>query len=530
MVDSIGPLTLNHLWAWLAHEHGDRPFLIFIDREGTVRRATYQEFDDEINQVANLLVAHGVTNGSNVILQLPSSIDFLRVMFALVKIGAVAVPVNRDYQQQEVEHIQQVCGADVAIVAADKVAASSELPELRTLFVAGDWPEEQAGEVIGLAARDRQPTTFAATSTITSESPAMMLFTSGTTAAPKGVVITHANCLHAGLYHNWQMAMTAHDRMLTAMPMEHSNFQLAALMPTLTAAAELVIVEHYSASRFWRQVREYRATLIQAVATIVKTLLLQPVYPDEARHEVRDVQYYLALDDEAKEQFECRFNTRLLNCYGLTETINWAITDFPHGPRRWPSIGRAGLGYEARVVGLDGQEVPAGEVGEIQVKGVRGRTLMLEYYRDPEATARSFTDDGWFRISDRGYVDDHGWFFFAGRSSEVIKRAGRSISALEVEEQLLAHPGVAEAAVVGVPDEIRDEAVVAFVTPRPGVLIDPNEVRAFVAARIAAYKVPSEVRVAADLPRTSTGKIAKRLLVPPVAEPQLPLTKGNCYE
>ncbi|MCL1899232.1 MAG: AMP-binding protein [Promicromonosporaceae bacterium] len=528
MVDSVGPLTLNDLWAWLSSARGDRPFLTFIEQKGAVRRATYRAFDDEINQMANLLSAHGVRPGENVILQLPSSVDFLRSMFALAKIGAVAVPINRDYQPQEVEHIRKVCAADAAIVVADKAEASATQTGLKTLFVAGDWPGERAARpdgaarTIGLGLCPGQPTIFTPDVKITSDTPAMMLFTSGTTAAPKGVVITHANCLHSGLYHNWQMAMTDRDRLLTTMPMEHSNFQLAGLMPVLTVAAELVVVQQYSASRFWRQVREQRATLIQAVATIVKTLLLQPVDPDETRHAVRDVQYYLTLDDDAKEQFERRFNTQLLNCYGLTETINWVITDFAHGPRRWPSIGRVGLGYQARVVDSFGHEAPAGEVGEIQIKGDKGRSMMLEYYRDPEATARAYTPDGWFRTGDRGYVDDDGWFFFTGRSSDIIKRAGRNISALEVEEQLLAHPGVAEAAVVGAPDEIRDEAVMAFVVPRLGETLDPAEVLGFVAGRIAAYKVPSEVIVSTDLPRTSTGKIAKRLLVPPAPESQSP--------
>lgn len=518
MVDSVGPLTLGDLWAWLASEHGDDPFLTFVDQDGDIRRATYARFDAEINQAANLLAAYGVSRGDNVILQLPSSPGFLSAQLALAKLGVVAVPVNLSYTPGELEYIATLCEATVAIVAAETAASFVHLPGLKTLFVVGELEDAALPDVpddvrvVCVCERRQHAATFTPDPAITSLDPAMMLFTSGTTAAPKGVVITHAACFHAGLYHNWQLAMSASDRMLTSMPMEHSNFQLAALMPVLTSASEIVVVQRYSARRFWRQVREHHATLVQAVATMVKTLLLQPEDPLDAEHQVRDIQYYLALDDAAKTAFEHRFGTRLLNCYGLTETISWVITDLPFGPRRWPSIGRVGLGYEARVVDDDGVELPAGAVGEIQVKGVPGRTLMLGYYKDPEATARTFTADGWFRTKDRGYVDDGGWFYFAGRSQDLIKRSGRNISAPEVEKHLLAHPGVADAAVIGIPDEIRDEAVRAFVIPEPGVTLDPAEVIAFVAGRIAAYKVPCEVVVVQALPRTSTGKVAKRLL------------------
>ncbi|MDR0483318.1 MAG: AMP-binding protein [Cellulomonadaceae bacterium] len=519
MVDGIGPLTLIDLWGWLRREFADRPFLTFVHAggagaDGAVHKATYQQFDDETNRVANLLASLGVTAGTNVVFQLPSSVDFLHVMFAIIKLGAVAIPVAHQYTQREVEHIWQRCEPQVAVVAADKAAVTHHLPGLRTLVVAGGTQQTLTSTpaIVALETRADYPATTPEVEGITGSSPAMMLFTSGTTAAPKGVVITHANCLHAGLYHNWQMAMRPDDRLLTPMPMEHSNFQLAALMPALTAVAELIVVERYSARRFWGQVRQYQATLLQAVAMIVRTLLLQPESADDADHSVRDIQYYLALDDDAKEEFERRFNTRLLNCYGLTETINWVLTDFPVGPRRWPSIGRPGLGYEARIVDSDGQELPAGEIGEIQIRGERGRTLMLEYYHDPEATKNAFTEDGWFRPHDRGYMDSQGWFYFVGRRNDIIKRAGRNVSALEIEGQLRTHPQVEDAAVVGVPDVIRDEAIVAFVTPKPGCTLEAADVTTYIAGRVAEYKVPGEMHILTEFPRTSTGKIAKREL------------------
>ena len=188
------------------------------------------------------------------------------------------------------------------------------------------------------------------------------------------------------------------------------------------------------------------------------------------------------------------------------------LTDPPTGPRRWPSVGRPGLGYEVRIAGDDGAQAAAGELGEIQVKGTRGRTIMKEYYNDPEATARTFTQDGWLRTGDKGYMDEDGWFFFVDRKANMIKRAGENISASELESVLMQHPAVDEAAVIGVPDPIRDQAVKAFVKPRVGVEITEGEVLAFCEEHMAGFKVPSFVQIVDDFPRTCSMKIEKKLL------------------
>ncbi len=279
-----------------------------------------------------------------------------------------------------------------------------------------------------------------------------------------------------------------------------------------TAGVALIVGEHYSASRFWKQIRDYRATVVQCVAMMLRTLLLQPVDPNEKDHCLREMLYFLAVSDEEKRTFEERYGVRIMNTYGSTESISWVLTDPPTGPRRWPSVGRPGLGYEVRIAGDDGVQAAAGELGEIQVKGTRGRTIMKEYYNDPEATARTFTQDGWLRTGDKGYMDEDGWFFFVDRKANMIKRAGENISASELESVLMQHPAVDEAAVIGVPDPIRDQAVKAFVKPRAGVEITEGEVLAFCEEHMAGFKVPSFVQIVDDFPRTCSMKIEKKLL------------------
>ena len=347
---------------------------------------------------------------------------------------------------------------------------------------------------------------------LNSTDPVQIIYTSGTTSRPKGVVLTHANMVFSGLYGDWEVSLRGSDRVLTSMPACHSNFQLAALMPVITAGATLIIVEKYSARRFWRQVRHYKATVIQCVAMMLRTMMLQPVDEYEKKHNVREVLYFISVTDAEKEAFEERFNVKIMNTYGSTESVGWVLTDPPVGKRNWPSVGRAGLGYEVRIAGLDDNELPHGEVGEIQVKGVRGRSVMLEYYNNEKATAEAFTEDGWLKTGDQGYQDDNGWFFFVDRKSNMVKRAGENISTTELEEILCEHPAIEEAAVIGVPDPIRDQAIKAFVLPTVGEKVTVEEIKAYCEQKMASFKVPSYFEIVNEFPRTCSMKIEKKLL------------------
>lgn len=201
-----------------------------------------------------------------------------------------------------------------------------------------------------------------------------------------------------------------------------------------------------------------------------------------------------------------------MNAYGSTESIGWALTDPPVGKRNWPSVGRAGLGYEVRIADLDDNELPHGQVGEIQIKGIRGRSVMLEYFNNPKATEETFTEDGWLKIGDQGYQDDNGWFFFVDRKSNMVKRAGENISTTEIEEILEEHPNISEAAVIGVPDPIRDQAIKAFVLPHDKSKVTIEELKTYCESKMAKFKVPTYFEIVDDFPRTCSLKIEKKLL------------------
>ena len=298
---------------------------------------------------------------------------------------------------------------------------------------------------------------------------------------------------------------------MTSMVATRVNYQLSALAPVLTLGATLIMLSHYRASCFWRQARLHRATLVQGMAMIVATMLRQPVDPEERDHQVREMHYFLPLSTRDKETFEERFGVPLLNNYGSTECLIGAITDFPHGERRWPSIGKVGPGYKIRIVDDEGSELPEGEVGELVLHGVPGVSLMAGYWDNPEATAEVLDEDGWYYTRDYAYVED-GWVYFVDRRVDLIKRSGESVSSAEVEGVIEDLPGVREVAVIGVPDGVRGQAVKAFIVAEANAALDAEAVIDHCAGRLAAFKVPSFVEFVEELPRGSYGKVQKHIL------------------
>lgn len=537
MADIVGNETLRDLWQSVVERKGRRHFLTFQNRVGDVFEYTYAAFDEDVNRIANVFLDLGIEKGDHVALHLHSSPEFLMCLFGLAKIGAVAVPINEQYLADEAEYILENSDAICVVVeplfyetyqellarghyfpkGVVVARAGTESPKSNIDFSSiytplGTVEEGQQGIYDFWMMRCEQSAILRDSCELASDDPVQIIYTSGTTSRPKGVVLTHANMVFSGLYGDWEVSLRGSDRVLTSMPACHSNFQLAALMPVITAGASLIIVEKYSATRFMKQIRHYKATVIQCVAMMLRTLLLQPVDPEEKNHCVREVLYFIPITDAEKEEFEQRFNMRIMNTYGSTESIGWAITDPPVGARNWPSVGRAGLGYKARICDMEDNELPPGEVGEIQIKGERGRSVMLEYYNNPEATENTFSVDGWLKTEDQGYQDDNGWFYFVDRKVNMVKRSGENISTTELEEILEQHPAIAEAAVIGVPDPIRDQAIKAFVRFAPGESMTLAEVEQYCKDHMASFKVPTFYEVVEDFPRTCSMKIEKKLL------------------
>lgn len=518
-MDIIGAMSLGQLWDATAQTHALRTALVFEDKCGGVSSFTYSELQSAINRTANLFLSLGVQKHDNVAIHLNNSPEFLFCWFALAKIGAVLVPLNIHFLHDECMHILQKCDVHTVVVDAQFLPMYRQIGQghsLRNVLLAR--PDENFAE--SLAANEhlfdslhaRQSDSFTPPAPVYTHDVAEILFTSGTTSAPKGAVITHYNLCYAGYFTAWQCALRQDDVYLTCMPAFHIDCQCTAAMPTFVSGATFVLLEKYSARNFWTSVCLHRATITECIPRIIRTLMLQPVRAWEKQHNLREVFFYLNLSDEEKDAFVERFNVRLLTSYGMTETIIGIIGDRPGDARRWPSLGRVGMGYAAQIVDANGKEVAPGVTGELLIKGEPGKTLFKEYYKDEQATARAYSPDGWLRTGDNAYMDEDGYFFFVDRKVNLIKRSGENISCCEVENALVACSGVMEAAVIGAPDAMHDEQVIAFVVPKANTNINTAELQTYLSEKLARFKIPSSIMVMDTLPRTSTGKVQKFLL------------------
>ncbi|MEN3284561.1 MAG: carnitine-CoA ligase [Solirubrobacteraceae bacterium] len=511
MQDLIGNRTLPTLLAERVERHADESWLVFEDAEGGVEEHTYAGFQELVQRAAGGLAALGVEEGDRVGLHLANCPEFLVALFALAQLGAIAVPSNVANQAPEMTHVLGFSEAKLLVTAPAYLELFEQVlpgtPSVQHTIVArGAAPEGTTSFAELLQAPLRREV-----ATLEPETPVQMIFTSGTTAQPKGVVLTHGNCVWSSERESRSLGLDAGERVLTALPLFHVNAQSLSMLSALAVGGTLILLECFRATKFMDQVRRHRATQTSIVAMLARTLLAQPAREDDADHALRRVFYAINVTDEEKDRFERRFGVELINGYGLSEAMTLVSVAPVHGPKRWPSVGMPALDRVVRIVDEAGEEVEPGVVGEITVKGVPGRTLMKEYWRDPDATARTLVD-GWLHTGDNGYVDELGYLYFYDRAKDVIKRAGENISATEVESVLAQHPAIAQAAVIAVPDPIRDEAVKAFVVVADGHELTEEEVVAHCAAHLARFKVPTIVELRDSLPMTSIGKIEKKVL------------------
>jgi crotonobetaine/carnitine-CoA ligase len=343
------------------------------------------------------------------------------------------------------------------------------------------------------------------------EDDLMWLFTSGTTSRPKAVQLTHANAVFAGIFGAQAWKTVPEDRHFIVLPLFHVNGQFISVMPTLTAGSTLIMAEQFSASKYMDQARRHRATTTSLVAATLKMIYNQPPTDLDGTNDFRIVMYAIAIPDETWVGFERRFNVKLGDLWGMTETLGATTLNPIDGVLKRNCIGMPRMENAIKIVDENGKDVPAGTVGEIVVKGVPGRTLMKAYYNNPEATAETIKD-GWLYTGDNAYMDEDGYFHFLDRKKDMIKRGGENVAATEVEYVISLHPKVKEVAVIGVPDPIRDEAIMAVIILKPGEKCEEKEIINWCAEKLAKFKVPSFVKFKDDFPRTSIGKVQKNII------------------
>jgi long-chain acyl-CoA synthetase len=470
---------------------------------------SYAELREAAGRVTSLMSTLGVGPGERVGIMLPNIPAFPMVFYGALGAGAVVVPMNPLLKSREVAYYLGDSGAKVLFAwysVAEEAGKGAAAAGARLVTVSEpDMNSLLAGKfaVTSMAARD-------------DNDDAVVLYTSGTTGQPKGAQLTHANLArNAELTVETLLSTGPGDVVMGCLPLFHVFGLTCGLNATVFGGGTLTLLPRFDPGQALRIIERDEVTIFEGVPTMYAAMLNHPAAADTDLSSLRTcVSGGAAMPVQILHGFEKAFGCMILEGYGLSETSPVASFNHPDAERKPGSIGTPVAGVEMRVVGPDGAGLAPGETGEI---AIRGHNVMKGYWGRPEETAEAIPD-GWFRTGDLARVDADGYFFIVDRKKELIIRGGYNVYPREIEEVLYEHPAVAEAAVVGIPHETLGEEVGAAVAVKRGASATPDELRAFVKDRVAAYKYPRQVWLVDELPKGPTGKILHRAVRRPGAE------------
>jgi len=508
----------------------DRPFLHYFDTPVTA--ATVEAESDAL---AAAFAARGVGRGDRIALFLQNMPQFVVGILAAWKLGAIAVPVNPMLKERELRYVLRDCGARAIVSLQDlwnSVASKAvEGTAVETMMTTSplDYLGGQGVPPV-LQGHSRQATPGAADLaevvrehlgarpapvTLGPSDVALLTYTSGTTGEPKGAMNTHGNVtFNATVYREW-MSLTPADIVLAGAPLFHITGLIGHLGVAMLVPMPLVLGYRFEPATINRLVERYRCTFtVMAITAFTAMANDQTIRECDLSSLTKAYSGGAPIAPSIVERFEREVGLYIHNIYGLTETTS-PSHGVPFG-RRAPvdsasgalSVGVPVFNTVARIVDDEGNDLPPGEIGEIVTSGPM---VVPGYWNRPDATEKTLPG-GELHTGDVGFMDPDGWFYLVDRKKDMIVAAGYKVWPREVEDTLLRHPAVREAAVVGVPDEYRGETVWAYVSLRPGAQATPGELAAFCREQMAAYKYPRRIEVLPDLPKTPTGKLLRREL------------------
>lgn len=486
---------------------GDKDCLVFetASRERVV--VGYARLEEMVARSMGLLLSLGVEAGDRVAIQLPKSLEFVFLHLAVMRLGAISLPLNPGYPQRELAYF--INDAEAKVFFLDKALAGElealqaqapSLSETIVLDVADSSHFEQLTSGFSTQHEAEIPADF--------DQTCLMIYTSGTTGRPKGAQLTHGNLSHniAALDHAW--GWREDDVLLHVLPIFHAHGLLVALHGALHAGATAILHPKFEAIRALETLE--RCTIFMAVPTIHRKLV------DAEGASATDLSKMRLmtsgsdrLPDDLFQRFQSTFGHTLLERYGMSET-SMNLSNPLVGERRVGSVGMPLPFVEARIVHPETEKPLAdGEVGAVQI---RGPHVCKGYWRQPEKTKEAFTADGWLRTGDMGVRAEDGYFTLKGRSKDLIISGGYNIYPPEVELVLAEHEGVSASAVIGLPSEMWGEEVTAVIVPHPNASITETAIQSFCKERLVSYKTPRKVIFMDALPRNALGKVQKAQL------------------
>ncbi len=495
------PRTIPQLLVDAAARTPDRVWLRTDDRQ-----LTFAETAGEVGGRAARLSALGVGHGDLVMLTARNTPPYLLAWFAVSAVGAIAVSVNPAGTSAELAGL--IAQTSPKLVITDS--------ELRRHFAASELAAARVQSVIDVdelgGERAEVPVDQAAPDDL-----AVLIPTSGTTGRSKLVMQTHRAYTMAGEGFPFWMELDETDRLMTSLPLFHVNAPAYSVLGSLACGAGLVLLPRFSASDFIDAARRHGATEFNAIGAMLEILMRQPERADDADNPLRRVYTGPAPDRERHLEIEARFGLQIVCGYGMSESPFGTI--WPHGTRLYGTLGTVrqhptlGVVNEGKVVDDAGNPVAAGEIGELMM---RNPTVTPGYWGMPEETAETITGDGWLHTGDLVTGDVEGVYTFVSRKKEVLRRRGENLSPAEVEDAIGSHPAVVECAVVGVPSDLSEEEIKAFVVLAEAVPFP--ELREWAATRLSRFKVPRYWQRIDALPRTPTQRVAKHQL--PAGHPE----------
>jgi crotonobetaine/carnitine-CoA ligase len=501
--------VLGELLRTAADRYGDRTFLQF----DAVTR-TFAEMHLAANRAANGFAAVGAGPDAKVAIMAGNTLGFVEAWLGLARGGAVYVPINTEYKGDILAF--QLAKADVSHIVVEPefldrvVAVADRLPKLRHVVLTRPVPDrpQRLGARIDITTLDdlmRAPDHDPGVA-VSPATPLAISFTSGTTGPSKGVLASHAHVITFA--RDWIVAVDYQpgQSIYSCMPLFHAVAAWLGVVPALINGGRIAFAPRFSASRFWDDVRRYRADVAHGIFSMVPILMKQPPRPDDADQPAR--RFYFAKVDPA---FETRFNCRIVEVYGATETGIVTMTP-PGGERRIESCGTPNTAT-FDVLLADGNDAPVatGEVGEILVRPRRPFAMLTAYHNNPEATVEAFRNL-WFHTGDNARADADGYLYFVDRKKDAIRRRGENISSSEVEAVLNRHPAVLECAVIAAPSELGEDEVKAVVVLRDGAAATADELWIFSDEHMPRFWVPRFIEFRDEMPKTPSQKIQKYML------------------
>jgi crotonobetaine/carnitine-CoA ligase len=505
--------TLGEDLAVQAERFGSKSYLYFENEH-----YSYNLINDQAARIAAFLQQHGMSEGKVVGLLLPNLPVYLSAFFATQRIGATVVPINTSLKDDGLAYILNNAGVSLLFTVAsalpelervlDRLENPLQLvivPETRNEPPVADQPDQHRYSLKTVLATPPQAQPV---HDVKPDTPSMLMYTSGTTGYPKGVVYRYGTSQARMTRLLAHLLITEDDIYYTCLPLFHANALLVTCLSSLYAGATVALSRKFSARHFWKEVRETRATAFNTLGTMIAILMKQPEDPLESQHRVRLV-VSAACPANLWDAFEKRFKVKLIESFGAVDgggIITMNVGNAPVG-----SIGKPLGKVQWRLVDAQGQDVPVGEPGELIHYTGKVGSRDVQYFKNEKASEEK-TRDGWVHSGDLMWRDDNGFLYFAGRNSDSMRCGGENVSALEVENAVNRFPAVLESAAFGVPSELAEDDVMIVVQPHEGSQIDPQALLDFLQDKLPRYAQPRYIRTIEQLPKTETHRVMKHVL------------------